>query len=462
MPARWTEYVPLDEVLRAPRNPKRHATEDLSASIARFGFVEAPTIDERTGRLVAGHGRLDELAARRRAGSPPPEGVDVDDDGAWLVPVQRGWSSADEAEAEAYVVTSNRLVEKGGWDLADLLDIVGRAPNLDGVGFSRDDLADLQDRLARENPPAPRADPDDADPAPAIPISADGDVWQLGPHRLVCGTNADPAVVDAAVAHRSVPILWTDPPYGVDYVGKTRRRLTVPGDTAGGLPELLAAAFATAGAHLAPGARVYVCGPSGPALSPILEAFQARWRFRQLLVWVKNTMVLGHSDYHNAHEVMVYGDVDPSWPGAYEPGHEWLLYGYNAGDGRWGRGSQGWFGDNSQTTVFSHPKPNASKVHPTMKPTALIEACLNNSSRAGDVVLDVFAGSGSTLIAAHLTGRVAACVERDLGYCDVICRRYQAVTGDVPLLVGRVVNGALVDVDPRPVTFEDKPLAHEG
>lgn len=119
-PPRWTEYLPLDEVLRAPRNPKKHDAQIIRASMERFGVVELPALDERTGRLVAGHGRLEDWKTRRDTGEAPPEGVQCDDAGQWLVPVSRGWSSRTDAEAEAYLVVSNRSVEIGGWFEVDL------------------------------------------------------------------------------------------------------------------------------------------------------------------------------------------------------------------------------------------------------------------------------------------------------------------------------------------------------
>jgi hypothetical protein len=139
--ARWLELLPLDELLRrpAPRNAKRHDEAGIRASITRHGFVENPTIDERTGRLVAGHGRVADIAARRDAGEDAPDGIDVAEDGSWMIPVQRGWASRSDADAEALVVASNRLVEAGGWDedlLAEMLRDYQDEPNwLTGTGY---------------------------------------------------------------------------------------------------------------------------------------------------------------------------------------------------------------------------------------------------------------------------------------------------------------------------------------
>lgn len=149
MSDRRIEYMQLSTIEAAPRNPKKHATADIRGSVDRFGFVETPTIDERTGRLVAGHGRLDDLASRKRAGQEPPDGVRIDAaTGDWLVPVTRGWRSRSDAEAEAYLVASNHLTTKGGWDNDELGELLSNLavvePDLFRVtGFTEEQLADL-------------------------------------------------------------------------------------------------------------------------------------------------------------------------------------------------------------------------------------------------------------------------------------------------------------------------------
>jgi hypothetical protein len=147
---RRIEYMPLPDVLGAPRNPKRHDQQGIAASVSRFGFVEVPTIDERTGRLVAGHGRLQDLTDRHAAGQTPPDGVHVDADGVWLIPVNRGWGSRSDAEADAYLAASNKLTENGGWHQADLDAMLADVAAVDldlavATGFSVDYLSDLLD-----------------------------------------------------------------------------------------------------------------------------------------------------------------------------------------------------------------------------------------------------------------------------------------------------------------------------
>jgi len=141
--ARTLEYLPIDKLVEADRNPKRHDQATLGASITRFGYIEPIVLDERTGKLVAGHGRLAQLRQRRTAGEAPPEGVEVDADGNWLAPVVRGWGSRDDAEAEAYLLASNRTTELGGWDPDLLADALEAATDLTGIGWDDDDLRQL-------------------------------------------------------------------------------------------------------------------------------------------------------------------------------------------------------------------------------------------------------------------------------------------------------------------------------
>jgi site-specific DNA-methyltransferase (adenine-specific) len=205
-------------------------------------------------------------------------------------------------------------------------------------------------------------------------------------------------------------LLWTDPPYGVDYEGKTKAKLRIANDRSDGLDSLLADSFAAVDEVLADGAPLYVAAPGGRLLLAFAEAFlDVGWDLRQTLVWVKDSMVLGRSDYHYRHEQ--------------------LLYGFKSGPGRLGRGGKHWHGSDSETSVFEVDRPRASREHPTMKPPELIERALLNSSRRRSVVLDPFAGSGSTLVACERTGRRARLVELDPRYCDVVCERWERLTG---------------------------------
>lgn len=208
-------------------------------------------------------------------------------------------------------------------------------------------------------------------------------------------------------------MMWTDPPYGVDYTGKTPAALTIRNDGGAQLAQLLADSFTAADGALKPGARFYLAAPPGPREFDFHQAIGATgWKLHQGLVWVKDQFVLGHSDYHYRHEP--------------------ILYGYKPGPGRAGRGNHKgsrWYADHSQDSVFEVARPKASRDHPTMKPVALIEACLRNSSLPADLVLEPFAGSGSTLIACENLGRRCYAIEIDPAYCDVIVDRWERHSG---------------------------------
>jgi DNA modification methylase len=298
----------------------------------------------------------------------------------------------------------------GDWEgdeLAALLDrLRAEGSDLDLLGFDERDLQQLLDRLE----PAVLADPDDVPPLPEQPITQSGDVWLLGDHRVICGDATDPETLATLMDGATASCMWTDPPYGVAYVGGTEKKLTIKNDNAEGLDTLLAGAFAAIDTVLAEGAAIYVAHPTGPLSMTFMSNFVARgWRFHQSLVWVKDSLVPGHSDYQMR--------------------HEGVLFGYKAASGRRGRGARGWYGDNSATSVFEVPRPKASPDHPTSKPVALVEAMVKNSSRTGEIVLDPFLGSASTLVAAQRLGRRCFGADIDPRYVEVAVRRWERVTG---------------------------------
>lgn len=417
--------MPLSQIQPAMRNAKLHDEALISGGIDEFGLGDLPLIDERTGRLVAGHGRLNDILARHQKGETPPDGIDVDPDtGEWLMPVIRGWSSRSDASAEAFALLLNRAPERGGWDEEQLAEVLRDLQQSDEAflaltGFDEDEIEELLAETAGGDDDfggGGKTDPDDIPGVPIKVITQPGDVWLLGDHRVLCGDATDAAAVEEMLAGDRADCMWTDPPYGVSYEGKTKAALTIKNDTEVGLADLLAGAFAVATIALAPGSPVYVAHPSGPIHEQFMRAFHtAGWAYRQGLVWAKDSMVLGHSDYHYQHEPIAYGFT-------------------SGGVGRRGRGGSGWYGDNAQVSVFEVAKPNRNDTHPTSKPVELIRRQLANSAPAGGLVYDPFGGSGSTLIACQVTGRRAVLVEIDPVYVDVICRRYQEHTGTLPVL----------------------------
>ncbi len=325
-----------------------------------------------------------------------------------------GWKSIpvlfvdlDWERAKTWALRDNN--QSGDWDepmLAELLAELERGGlDLALTGFESSDL----DRILAGIPTL--NDPDDAPPLPVgEPNSKPGETYKLGPHRLHCGDATDEAEMNALMVGEQAKVLWTDPPYGVDYVGKTQAALTIANDSAAGLLELLTGAFGVADRVLAASAPFYIASPTGRQAAAFRLAVEAAgWDLHQMLGWIKNSFVIGRSDYQRQFEL--------------------VLYGWKAGSGRRGRGRHDgsrWFGDNKQSDVFFVNRPTRSADHPTMKPVQLITAMLKNSSRRGDIVLDPFAGSGSTLIACQQLGRRCFAMELDPRYCDVIRSRYES------------------------------------
>lgn len=269
-------------------------------------------------------------------------------------------------------------------------------------------------------------------------------MWVLdgGRHLVACGSSTRSRDVEALLAGDLVDLVWTDPPYGVSYVGGTKDRLTIKGDdlSADALRrDLLEPAFTQMAQVLRPGGAFYVCSPSGPLEATFRGALDAvNLTLRQQLVWAKDRFVLGHQDYHQRHESILFGWGDgdaPLEPPLYDPVHDTILYGWAPG------AAHTWEGGRKQDTVWECPRPKASRLHPTMKPVELVSRAMENSSRPGDLVADFFGGSGSLLIAAYTLSRRSRTMELDPAYVDVICRRWQQHTGMVPV---RAADGAEV------------------
>lgn len=377
--------------------------EKITASIVEFGIVEnlvARKHPDRRGRfeVLSGNHRLD-LYRELGVTDAPVTIVNVDD-----------------AHARILAQTLNRT--RGADDpaaYAALLTAVLADVDLDEILRFLPETEESVTRIIDGLPDAAGiAGGDDAPPLPPVAESKEGEVYELGPHRLVCGDARDPAVLVLLMDGVHADMIWTDPPYGVDYVGKTADELRIKNDDLEGLEELLGQVFDACDHVTNSGAAIYAAHAVGLAGLATWAAFRTcEWSTRQVLIWAKDQFVMGHSDYHYAHEPILFGYKAPA-------------------SGRRGRGGTGWFGGNNATSVFNVPRPCASTDHPTMKPVDLIRPMIENSSRIGGVVLDPFGGSGSTLIAAHQSGRVARLVEIDPRYCDVIRRRYEELEAARP------------------------------
>src|SRR6266508_1632380 len=379
--------VRASELLPHPKNWRDHPeaqAQALLAVLAEVGFADA-CLARHTDQglvLIDGH--------RRRELDPQA-----------MLPVLV--LDVTEAEAETLLATLDPLAGMAVANAEALEALLGTAVVPDGA---------LLEHIRSLLPLEPgRCDPEAIPPRRGRPADSPGGLWALGEHRLLCGDATSPQDLARVMAGGEADLLWTDPPYGVSYVGKTPAALTLSGDDAAGLEVLLERAFAAVDGVLRPGAALYVAHPAGALSLTFGRRFAgAGWRLHQSLVWVKDRMVLGHADYHYRHEP--------------------ILYGSRPGPGRWGRGHRGWHGGNDQDSVLEVPRPAASPEHPTAKPVELVARCVGNSSAPGELVLDPFAGSGSTLIACEQLGRSARLVEIDPAYCRVILDRWEAFTGN--------------------------------
>ncbi len=403
----------VDDLVLFHRNPRRGDVRAIAASLERQGQYRPLVVN--VGSLT---GRRNEILAGNHT---------------FLAACSLGWASVqattvdvDDEAAHRIVLADNRLADLGVYDDEDLAAAMVAAGDLDGTGYSDSDLAEL---LAELSTPVSLTDPDDVPDLPdeSETISRVGDVWELGPSRLLVGSSGDLDAVRAAASGAEISCVWTDPPYGVSYVGGTG--LTIAND---GADEAVAVAIAfleVAAELCRPGAPFYVA--HSDVLRLPLQAAMERLgiRYRQTLMWVKDRFVLSRADYHYQSEPIAEGELERD----YEP----LAYGFlPGGEGRLGRGGPRWYGDNRSSTVFDVKRPTRSSVHPTMKPVELVERMLVNSCPPGGWVMDGFAGSGSTLIAAHRLGRRALLVELSPQYADVICRRWQEHSGVIPVRGG--------------------------
>jgi DNA modification methylase len=433
--------VGVEDVHPHPKNPRVGDVDAIADSLEAHGQYRPIVVQRSSGYVLAGNHTLKGARRLRDRGQPGWDTID-----AVVLDV-------DDVEAARIMLVDNRTADLGTYDDGVLVALLRELPDLSGTGYDEDVLAELEAALAAGEEPDSHTDPDDVPDLPAAePVSRVGDVWLLGPHRLAVGDATDRVVVDRAVAGRPVDLLWTDPPYGVQYVGKTADALTITNDRldADALLEFLVDLFTGARRTMRPGAAFYVCSPPGDLeLTFRLALREAPLPLHQAIVWRKDRFVLGRHDYQWQHESVLYGWTSggqPLTPPHYEPDHDTILYGWKEG------AAHTWDGGRKQTTVWDIPRPARNDVHPTMKPVALVERAVENSTARGALVLDTCAGSGSTLIAAHRTGRLAALVELDPRYADVICRRWQEHTGDVPR---RVVAGG----EPVPVSFTEAPPA---
>jgi DNA modification methylase len=383
-------YLKASELAEHPRNWRKHPSfqrKALDEVLARVGFAGALIVRvDPEGRHVVIDGHLRrQIAADEQV---PCLVVDV-----------------DEQESELLLATWDPLSSLATSDPAVFAELVARQDESSEV------LRQLFAKTTREAGPIPRdADREQIPAVPSSPRSRAGDLYRLGEHRLLCGDARSAKDVSRLMGKARARMLLTDPPWGVSYSGKTRRALRIVGDEQDGLEELLADAFSAIAPALSPGAALYVFHPSGPGQASFLAAFGAQgWVHRQTLTWLKDVLVLGHADYHHRAEP--------------------ILYGHSPTKARFGRGASGWYGGHAESSVLEVPRPKASREHPISKPVELLRRLIANSSAPGDIVLDPFLGSGSSLIAAELLGRRCFAIEIDPAFVDVCVARWETYSG---------------------------------
>jgi DNA modification methylase len=385
---------PVAKLIPYARNARTHSEEQvaqIAASIAEFGFTN-PILTGADGVIVAGHGRL--AAAQKLAMENVPVVVLEH-----LSPTQR----------RALVIADNRIAENAGWD-ETMLRVEMEALQLDDfdmslTGFDADALAELMAGGSGDD--SGNTDDDDVPEVQENPISRAGDVWLLGPHRLLCGDSTLAECYAQLLQGEEVDMVFTDPPYNVNYANTAKDKMrgksrAILNDNLGdGFYDFLLAALTPTVANCK--GAIYVA-MSSSELDVLQSAFrEAGGKWSTFVIWAKNTFTMGRSDYQRQYEPILYG-----WPEG---------------------GKHHWCGDRDQSDVWQIKKPHKNDLHPTMKPVELVERAIRNSSRPGNSVMDPFGGSGTTLIAAEKTGRIARLIELDPKYVDVIVRRWQDWTG---------------------------------
>jgi DNA modification methylase len=388
------ERWPTNKLVPYARNARTHSEEQvaqIAASIVEFGFTN-PILAGSDGVIVAGHGRL---AAAQRLGLDTVPVVVLDH----LTPTQR----------RALIIADNRIAENAGWDDAmlriELHSLQEDGFNLDITGFDADALAEIM--AGEETTVEGNTDEDTVPELSETPISRPGDVWILGEHRLVCGDATQVASYEQLLAGQRVQMIWSDLPYNVNYANSAKDKLRgkhrpILNDNLGeGFYDFVFDALSLMLPYC--DGAVYIA-MSSSELDTLQAAFRsAGGKWSTFIIWAKHTFTLGRADYQRQYEPILYG-----WPEG---------------------GSRHWCGDRDQGDVWNIKKPARNDLHPTMKPVELMERSIRNSSRPGDVVLDCFGGSGSTLIAAEKAGRRCFMMELDPKYCDVIVRRWQEYSG---------------------------------
>jgi DNA modification methylase len=361
----------LQEYENNPRN-NDEAIKAVANSIREFGF-KVPIVITSDNVIIAGHTRL---KASVLLGLTEVPCIIADD--------------LNEEQIKAFRLADNKTAELATWDLSKLEDELANL-DMDMLQFGFEEMEELIPDNAADD------DFDIDDEIPEVPFSQPGDIYELGPHRVLCGDSTDPEQVKTLLDGKVVDMIFTDPPYNVDYEGTAGKIKNdkMEDDT---FYLFLLAAFQNMFEHTKPGGAIYCCHADTEGLN-FRNAFKsAGYKLAECLIWVKNALVLGRQDYHWRHEPILYG---------------------------WKEGAAHYFvDDRSQDTIWEYNKPRKNEEHPTMKPLELVGKAISNSSRRHETILDLFGGSGSTMIAADQLDRKAYLMELDEKFIDVIVKRY--------------------------------------
>ncbi len=402
------EMWPIDRPKPYAKNARTvsaRAIDSVASSLKEFGWRQPIVVDAKDV-VIAGHKRL--LAALKLGMAEVPVHVAL---------------GLTVAQAKAYRLMDNRSNQNSDWDMelvqAEMVELQGKI-ELELTGFEKDEIEQALQKAC-----AMTGLEEDVPGLPVEAVSKLGDRWLLDEHALVCGDATNKKQVELLMSGEKAQLIFTDPPYNVDYEGYTEQELTIQGDkmTPEKFNEFLVASFANYAAIALPSSSIYVCHPScyQTEFQNAMEA--AGFEIRCQIIWAKNTFAWGFSRYKWQHEPMFYGHLP-------------IYYGHMA------KRTDPWYGDRSQSTLWEEPKPAASRLHPTMKPIGLVQRALGNSSQHSDLVVDLFGGAGSTLIACELMKRRCRTMELDPRYADVIIMRWQNYTAGK---VARLADGRTFD-----------------
>ena len=385
------QLVPLSRLVPYVNNARTHSPEQLTklrSSLREFGFIN-PVIIDRDFNVIAGHGRI---AAAKEEGMEEVPCVFAD--------------FLTEAQKKAYILADNRMALDAGWDeellRIEIESLQGADFDVSLTGFGEDEIADLFAGDGEKD-----VKDDDFDLSAALEKAAfveRGDVWTVGRHRLVCGDATSAEDVSALMDGKKANLIVTDPPYNVAF--RSGSGLSIQNDSMenGEFYTFLYNSFQNMAEHLEKGGAAYVFHADTEGLNFRKAFVDAGFHLAGVCIWVKNSLVLGRSDYQWQHEPVLYGFLK--------------------------NGKHPWYSDRKQTTIWNYDKPKRNKNHPTSKPLDLLGYPICNSSQENAIVLDTFGGSGSTMMACEQTNRICCMMELDEKYASVILRRYVEDTGD--------------------------------